>query len=93
MSKRIYDFSKYTKLNSYTEEQKINNQRKRADKWAKKYKDDLKHYEKTLLDNDQLKQTNEELNLMHHQAIMKILQLGEQIKKLTKEKDQLSTNL
>ena len=93
MSKRIYDFSKYTKLNSYTEEQKINNQRKRADKWAKKYQKDLKHYEQTLLDNEQLKQTNEELNLMHHQAIMKILQLGEQIKKLTKEKDQLSTNL
>ena len=93
MSKRIYDFSKYTKLNSYTEEQKINNQRKRADKWAKKYKEDLKHYEQVLLDNDQLKQTNHELNLMHHQAVMKILQLGEQIKKLTKEKNQLSTNL
>ena len=90
---KIYDFKKYTKLNKYTDEQKMINQRKRADKWAKKYKDDLKHYEKTLLDNDQLKQTNEELNLMHHQAIMKILQLGEQIKKLTKEKDQLSTNL
>ena len=93
MSNRIYDFSKYTKLNNYSDEQKLANQRKRADKWAKKYKEDLKHYEKTLLDNDQLQQTNQELNLMHHQAIMKILQLGEQIKKLTKEKDQLSTNL
>ena len=93
MSKKIYDYSKYPRLNNYTDEHKLNNQRKRADKWAKKYKDDLKHYEKTLLDNAQLKQTNEELNLMHHQAIMKILQLGEQIKKLTKEKDQLSTNL
>ena len=90
---KIYDFKKYTKLNKYTDEQKMINQRKRADKWAKKYQEDLKHYENTLLDNEQLKQTNEELNLMLHQAIMKILQLGEQIKKLTKEKDQLSTNL
>ena len=90
---KIYDFKKYPRLNKYTDEQKMINQRKRADKWAKKYQEDLKHYENTLLDNEQLKQTNEELNLMHHQAIMKILHLGEQIKKLTKEKDQLSTNL
>ena len=90
---KIYDFTKYTRLNRYTDEQKMINQRKRADKWAKKYQEDLKHYENTLLDNEQLKQTNEELNLMHHQAIMKILHLGEQIKKLTKEKAQLSINL
>ena len=59
-----------------------NSQKKRADNWAKKYSEDLKHYNKLLIDNEQLKKTNEELNLMHHQAVIKILNLGQEIKKL-----------
>ena len=34
------------------------------------------------MNNEQLKKTNEELNLMHHQAVIKILNLGQEIKKL-----------
>lgn len=59
-----------------------NSQKKRADKWAKKYSEDLKNYNQLLIDNEQLKKTNEELNLMHHQAVIKILNLGQEIKKL-----------
>ena len=59
-----------------------NSQKKRPYKWAKKYSEDLKHYNKLLIDNEQLKKTNEELNLMHHQAVIKILNLGQEIKKL-----------
>ena len=57
-------------------------QRVRADKWLNKYKKDLKNYDKIMLDNDQLHTTNNELNLMHHQAIIKILNLRQEIKKL-----------
>ena len=60
--------------------------RKRADKWAKKYSEDLKNYKKLIIENEQLRQTNHELNLMHHQAIMKVLHLGQQLKK-EKEND------
>jgi cell shape-determining protein MreC len=73
-------------MNGYTGEHKINNQRKRADKWAKKYSEDLKNYKKLIIENEQLRQTNHELNLMHHQAIMKVLHLGQQLKK-EKEND------
>tara|TARA_R100001594_G_C4003312_1_gene255294 strand:+ start:870 stop:1130 length:261 start_codon:yes stop_codon:yes gene_type:complete len=86
MSNKLYDFTKYTKMYGYTDEQKINNQRKRADKWAKKYSEDLKNYKKLIIENEQLRQTNHELNLMHHQAIMKVLHLGQQLKK-EKEND------
>tara|TARA_R100001244_G_scaffold92376_1_gene69772 strand:- start:163 stop:558 length:396 start_codon:yes stop_codon:yes gene_type:complete len=65
------------KLNS-----SITHQRKRADKWSEKYNKDLKHYNQLLIDNEQLKKTNNELNLMHHQSIIKILNLGQEIKKL-----------
>ena len=57
-------------------------QKKRADKWMNKYKEDIKNYDKIVLDNDQLHTTNNELNLMHHQAVIKILNLGQEIKKL-----------
>ena len=63
-----------------------NSQKKRADKWAKKYSEDLKNYKKLIIENEQLRQTNHELNLMHHQAIMKVLHLGQQLKK-EKEND------
>ena len=84
MSNRIYDFRTSTerKTHSYSDEQKLANQRKRADKWAEKYNKDLKHYNQLLIENEQLKKTNEELNLMHHQAVIKILNLGQEIKKL-----------
>jgi len=54
----------------------------RADKWLNKYKEDLKNYDKIMLDNDKLHTANNELNLMHHQSIIKILNLGQEIKKL-----------
>ena len=57
-------------------------QRARAEKWSAKYAKDLKHYKKVLIDNEQLRKTNQELNLMHHQAVVKILNLGQQIKKI-----------
>tara|TARA_R100000093_G_C1892665_1_gene57417 strand:+ start:96 stop:527 length:432 start_codon:yes stop_codon:yes gene_type:complete len=60
----------------------IIHQKKRADKWMNKYKEDIKNYDKIVLDNDQLHTTNNELNLMHHQAVIKILNLGQEIKKL-----------
>ena len=46
MIERIYDFSKYTekKNHSYSDLQRLSNQRKRADKWSEKYNKDLKHY-------------------------------------------------
>ena len=69
--------------------QKLCHQKNRADKWSSRYEDlknivqDLKKikYDKIMLDNDQLRTTNNELNLMHHQAVTKILKLGQEIKK------------
>ena len=61
--------------------QKLCHQKNRADKWFGRYKEDLKNYDKIMLDNDQLRTTNNELNLMHHQAVTKILKLGQEIKK------------
>jgi|TARA_R110002020_G_scaffold323441_3_gene539196 hypothetical protein len=58
----------------------IIHQKKRADKWAEKHNKDLKHYNQLLIDNEQLKKTNEELNLMHHQALIKILNLGQEMR-------------
>ena len=57
-------------------------QKNRADKWSLKYAEYLKHYKKVLIDNEQLCKINKELNLMHHQAIVKVLNLGQEIKKL-----------
>ena len=65
--------------------QKLHHQKNRADKWFGRYREDLKNkvyeYDKIILDNDQLRTTNNELNLMHHQAVTKILKLGQEIKK------------
>ena len=66
---------------SYKLTQKLYHQKNRADKWFGRYKEDLKNYDKIILDNDQLRTTNNELNLMHHQAVTKILKLGQEIKK------------
>ena len=60
--------------------------RKRAEKWKNKYQEDLKNHDKIILENQQLRQTNHDLNLMHHQAIMKVLHLRQQLKK-EKEND------
>ena len=95
LDKLIKSRSKYTvndllkELTNIREQRKklnesIARQKKRADKWAEKYNKDLKHYNQLLIDNEQLKKTNEELNLMHHQAVIKILNLGEVIKKYEK---------
>ena len=61
-------------------------QKVRADKWSDKYAKDLKHYKKVLIDNEQLRKTNQELNLMHHQAVVKVLNLGQEIIKLKGKK-------
>ena len=61
-------------------------QRARAEKWSAKYAKDLKHYKKVLIDNGQLRKTNQELNLMHHQAVVKVLNLGQEIIKLKGKK-------
>jgi len=61
-------------------------QRARAEKWSAKYAKDLKHYKKVLIDNEQLRKTNQELNLMHHQAVVKVLNLGQEIIKLIGKK-------
>ena len=61
-------------------------QRARAEKWSAKYAKELKHYKKVLIDNEQLRKTNQELNLMHHQAVVKVLNLGQEIKKLKGKK-------
>ena len=71
----------YVKINSYDERVKTNNQRKRADKWALKYKQDLANYEKIILDNDELKQVNKELNIMHNKAIEKVIYLAKELRK------------
>ena len=60
----------------------MSTQGERAERWSTKYSKDLKHYKKVLIDNEQLRKTNQELNLMHHQAVVKILNLGQQIKKI-----------
>ena len=69
--------------------QKLHQQKNRANKWSSRCEDlknivqDLKKikYDKIMLDNEQLRKTNQELNLMHHQAVTKILKLGQEIKK------------
>jgi len=83
---KIYDYSKYTHVNSYNEKVKIENQRKRADRWALKYKQDLADYTKIILDNDELKRVNEELNIMQTRTLEKVIILAQ---KLKKNKDQL----
>jgi hypothetical protein len=74
--------------------QKLNQQKNRADKWSSRCEDlknivqDLKKikYDKIMLDNEQLRKTNQELNLMHHQAVVKVLNLGQEIIKLKGKK-------
>ena len=51
-----------------------------------KYAEYLKHYKKVLIDNEQLCKINKELNLMHHQSVVKVLNLGQEIKKLKGKK-------
>lgn len=82
---KIYDYSKYVKINSYDEKVKTNNQRKRADRWALKYKQDLADYEKIMLDNDDLKRVNTELNIMQTKTLDKVIHLAAELKK-TKDK-------
>ena len=71
---------------SYNERRKLLNQKIRADTWAKKYKQDLADYEKTILDNDDLKRVNNELNIMQTRTLEKVIILAQ---KLKKTKDQL----
>tara|TARA_R110000851_G_scaffold31924_1_gene86092 strand:+ start:885 stop:1160 length:276 start_codon:yes stop_codon:yes gene_type:complete len=88
---KIYDYSKYIKLNAYDEKVKTNNQRKRADRWALKYKQDLADYDKIILDNDELRRVNEELNIMQTRTLNKVIHLAVELKK-TKDKLQKLTN-
>ena len=81
MSSLKRNYAKHGLISSYTDEVKLQNQTKRADRWAKKYKNDLKHYDAVLVENEQLKKTNSELNLMHHEAIVKVIYLGKQLRK------------
>ena len=46
------------------------------------YKDLLKENENIMTSNDILKRTNDELNQMHHNSILKIFELRDQLKKL-----------
>ena len=88
---KIYDYSKYIKLNAYDEKVKTNNQKKRADRWALKYKQDLADYDKIILDNDELRRVNEELNIMQTRTLNKVIHLAIELKK-TKDKLQKLTN-
>tara|TARA_R110002096_G_scaffold226893_3_gene416203 strand:+ start:360 stop:635 length:276 start_codon:yes stop_codon:yes gene_type:complete len=88
---KIYDYSKYIKLNAYDEKVKTNNQKKRADRWALKYKQDLADYDKIILDNDELRRVNEELNIMQTRTLNKVIHLAVELKK-TKDKLQKLTN-
>jgi|TARA_R110001583_G_C5520965_1_gene397602 hypothetical protein len=75
---------------SYNERIKEINQRKRADKWALKYKKDLVHYNKTILDNDDLKRVNNELNIMQTRTLEKVLYLGNENRNLKNKIKKLS---
>ena len=74
--------------------QKLHQQKNRANKWSSRCEDlknivkDLKKikYDKIMLDNEQLRKTNQELNLMHHQAVTKILKLGQERNKEIKNR-------
>ena len=60
----------------------IDSQKLRADKWALKYKEDLAHYNKVMIDNDDLKRVNNELNIMQTRTLDKVLYLGDENRKL-----------
>ena len=70
---------------SYNERRKLLNQKIREDTWAKKYKQDLADYEKTILDNDDLKRVNNELNIMQTRTLNKVIYLAKELK-TTKDK-------
>lgn len=75
---------------SYNERRKLLNQKIRADTWAKKYKEDLADYEKTILDNDDLKRVNNELNIMQTRTLEKVLYLGNENRNLKNKIKKLS---
>ena len=75
---------------SYNEKRKLLNQKIRADTWAKKYKQDLADYEKTILDNDDLKRVNNELNIMQTRTLEKVLYLGNENRNLKNKIKKLS---
>ena len=64
---------------SYNDTRKLLNQKIRADTWAKKYKEDLAHYEKTILDNNNLKKVNNELNIMQTRTLEKVIYLAKEL--------------
>ena len=68
----------------------IDSQKLRADKWALKYKEDLAHYNKVMIDNDNLKRVNNELNIMQTRTLDKVLYLGDENRKLKDKIKKLS---
>jgi len=86
-------YQKYKK-NTHTEatvkKAKGVNQKKRADKWALKYKENMGNYNKVMLDNDDLKRVNNELNIMQTRTLDKVLYLGNENKKLKDKIKKLS---
>jgi len=68
----------------------IDSQKLRADKWALKYKEDLAHYNKVMIDNDDLKRVNNELNIMQTRTLDKVLYLGHENRKLKDKIKKLS---
>ena len=77
---------------SYNDTRKLLNQKIRADTWAKKYKQDLADYEKTKLDNDDLKRVNNELNIMQTRTLEKVIYLGNENRNLKDKIKKLSIN-
>ena len=63
----------------------MDSQKLRADKWALKYKEDLANYNKVMLDNDDLKRVNNELNIMQTRTLDKGIYLAKELK-TTKDK-------
>jgi len=63
----------------------MDSQKLRADKWALKYKEDLAHYNKVMIDNDDLKRVNNELNIMQTRTLNKVIYLAKELK-TTKDK-------
>lgn len=68
----------------------MDSQKLRADKWALKYKEDLAHYNKVMLDNDDLKRVNNELNIMQTRTLEKVLYLGNENRNLKNKIKKLS---
>ena len=57
----------------------MDSQKLRADKWALKYKEDLAHYNKVILDNHDLKKVNNELNIMQTRTLEKVIYLAKEL--------------